>query len=62
MVVQKTDKMFYKVLVYEHDGLLYSLNHKLFVIFLKMKRFTKMSDSHQFKIFAEFGGNTAKLR
>ena len=30
--------------------------------FLKMKRFTKMSDSHQYKIFQEFGGNTAKLR
>ncbi len=27
-----------------------------------MKRFTKMSDSHQYKIFQEFGGNVAKLR
>ena len=30
--------------------------------FLKTKRFTKVSDSAQYKIFEEFGGGTAKFK
>jgi hypothetical protein len=48
-------------MVYEHENTLF-FKPQSFRDFLKMKRFTKMSDSHQFKIFTEFGGNTAKLR
>ena len=48
-------------MVYEHEGMLF-FKPQAFRDFLKMKRFTKMSDSHQYKIFQEFGGNTAKLR
>ena len=48
-------------MVYEHEKTLF-FKPQSFRDFLKMKRFTKMSDSHQFKIFTEFGGNTAKLR
>ena len=48
-------------MVYEHEKFLF-FKPQSFRDFLKMKRFTKMSDSHQFKIFAEFNGNTAKLR
>ena len=48
-------------MVYEHQKYLF-FKPQSFRDFLKMKRFTKMSDSHQFKIFTEFGGNTAKLR
>jgi hypothetical protein len=48
-------------MVYEHEGFLF-FKPQSFRDFLKMKRFTKMSDSHQYKIFSEFNGNTAKLR
>ena len=48
-------------MVYEHEKYLF-FKPQSFRDFLKMKRFTKMSDSHQYKIFSEFGGNTAKLR
>jgi len=48
-------------MVYEHENYLF-FKPQSFRDFLKMKRFTKMSDSHQYKIFSEFGGNTAKLR
>ena len=30
--------------------------------FLKTKRFTKVSDSAQYKMFEEFGGSTAKFK
>ena len=48
-------------MVYEHKNYLF-FKPQSFRDFLKMKRFTKMSDSHQYKIFQEFGGNIAKLR
>ena len=48
-------------MVYEHQKYLF-FKPQSFRDFLKMKRFTKMSDSHQYKIFQEFGGNVAKLR
>ena len=48
-------------MVYEHENYLF-FKPQAFRDFLKMKRFTKMSDSHQYKIFQEFGGNIAKLR
>jgi len=35
---------------------------QVFRDFLKAKRFNKVSDSHQYKMFAEFGGKTAKLK
>jgi len=48
-------------MVYEHENYLF-FKPQPFRDFLKMKRFTKMSETHQYKIFTEFGGNTAKLR
>ena len=48
-------------MVYQHDSWLFFKPQALHD-FLKMKRFTKMSESHQYKVFAEFGGNYAKLR
>jgi len=48
-------------MVYEHKDYLF-FKPQSFRDFLKMKRFTKISESHQFKIFQEFGGNIAKLR
>jgi len=35
---------------------------QVFRDFLKAKRFNKISDSHQYKLFSEFGGKTAKLK
>ena len=48
-------------MVYEHEGFLF-FKPQSFRDFLKMKRFTKVSDSHQFKIFAEFGGTHTKIK
>ena len=50
------------------QGMVYELEEYLFFKpqsfrdFLKTKRFTKMTDSHQYKIFSEFNGATAKLK
>ena len=48
-------------MVYEHENFYY-FKQQAFRDFLKMKRFTKLSDSHQFKVFSEFGGNTDKFK
>ena len=48
-------------MVYEHKDYLF-FKPQSFRDFLKTKRFNKMSDSHMFKVFSEFSGNSAKLR
>ena len=48
-------------MVYQHETYLF-FKSQSFKDFLKMKRFTKVSDSHQFKIFTEFGGNLTKFK
>ena len=48
-------------MVFQHESYLF-FKSQAFKDFLKMKRFTKVSDSHQFKIFTEFGGNLTKFK
>ena len=48
-------------MVFQHESYLF-FKSQAFKDFLKMKRFTKVSDSHQFKIFTEFGGNPTKFK
>ena len=48
-------------IAYEDDGYIF-FRPPAFREFLKRNRFAKMSDSHQFKIFAEFGGTHTKIK
>ena len=48
-------------IAYEDDGYIF-FRPPAFREFLKRNRFAKMSDSHQFKIFAEFGGTHTKVK
>jgi len=48
-------------IAYEDEGYIY-FRPPAFREFLKRNRFAKISDSHQFKIFSEFGGSHTKLK
>ena len=49
-------------MVYEHEKGLFFFKPQSLRDFLKTKRFTKLSDSAQYKAFEEFGGNIAKFK
>ena len=49
-------------MVYEHEKGYFFFKPQSLRDFLKTKRFTKVSDSAQYKMFEEFGGSTAKFK
>ena len=49
-------------MVFEHEKGFFFFKPQSLRDFLKTKRFTKLSDSAQYKVFEEFGGNTAKFK
>ena len=49
-------------MVFEHEKGYFFFKPQSLRDFLKTKRFTKLSDSAQYKMFEEFGGGTAKFK